>query len=166
MKNFHYLLLALVFFACKKDKDPEIEKPEESKKIYFTGITRTNSSGIIISTDSTDWKFNDTWVEQEEKLFSTTNETVCTTPHTHNIFAYPNPSDGIFSLYVKKDSATHVQIRLVDQDFKVILSRDTVFTGISLINVKATAPKDTIRMYYKFIDGTCVRKGHGDLLIQ
>ncbi|MDR6193880.1 hypothetical protein [Siphonobacter sp. SORGH_AS_0500] len=163
MKKLTHLLVFATLLAC--NKDPEPEKEETPKKIYFTGITESNDVGIIARRDTTDWRFNDTWVEQEAKLFPTAGEASCTQAHNHNIFAFPNPNKGLIKLNITKLQATQVQIRLVDKEFKVILSRDSIPNGINIFDLTASAPKDTLRLYYKFIDGSCVYKGHGDILV-
>lgn len=165
MEKLMYVLAAISLLAC--NKGPEPEAPAEGpRKIYFTGITESNDVGIITKRDTTDWRFDDKWVEQEEKLFPTTGEQSCTQAHAHNIFAFPNPTTGLMKLHIAKRQATRVELRLVDQDFKVIFSRDSVLNGINIFDITATAPKDTVRLYYKFTDGSCVYRGHGDILVK
>lgn len=154
------VILALLLTACKKDKDRE-------SKIYFTGIVSVDQNGNLISRDdSTDWRFNDVWTKQESNLFTQNYTSNCTTALQQGITAYPNPSNGYIRLYFIKADNTKVAFRLVDENFKVLVSNDTTTAAAIALDITSLHIKDTVRLYYKFIENNCESRGHGDILIQ
>jgi len=150
-----------IFCGC----EPEETNSSPESSIYFNGITNTDVNGFIISSDTTDWRTDDTWQLKESGLFPLI-QSMCS-PHNNNkISAYPNPCNGIFALYLEKEPATRVELRLVDQDFNILISIDTILQNNVQLNAGTFGIKDTARLYYKFVDGNCEWKGHGDIIIQ
>lgn len=161
-KPFFILIITVLISNCKQENvSPQIEK-----KIYFTGLTKTDIAGDIITNDATDWKANDTWVKQESDLFTSSYQTTCNPSHNYKIIAFPNPGNGIFFLFIDKTPSTRVALRLVDENFKVLISNDSITQTNIAFDAQRFGIKDTVRLYYMFIENNCEFKGHGDILIQ
>ncbi len=160
-KIFSILLLALLLSNCKEEDIQPI-----AEKIYFTGLTQTDNNGWPITFDSTDWKTNDTWVKQESDLFSNIYQSGCNQSYINQIIAYPNPCYGILSLAFDKKNFTRFEMRIVDENMKTLFSSDSITTKYIMINGMDYGIKDTVRVYYKFIENNCEFRGHGDILIK
>jgi len=161
MNKITWTFTIVIFCSCEPG---EPNTPPESN-IYFNGITNTDVNGFILSSDTTDWRTDDTWILKESDLFSLI-QTKCSPPDNNKIIAYPNPCNGIFALYIEKDPASRVELRLVDQDFNILISIDTILQNNVQLNAGTFGIIDTVRLYYKFVDGNCEWKGHGDIIIQ
>ncbi len=46
-----------LFISCAKEKERE-------DNFAFTGIRKTDIQGLLISEDTTDWRFNDIWIDK------------------------------------------------------------------------------------------------------
>jgi hypothetical protein len=162
MKKFAAILILCVLVSyCKDDNsDTAVES-----KIYFTGLEQTDYNGYLITIDSTDWGFKDIWLEQESALFNTHYGSNCVQSLNDQVIAYPNPCNGVFYLSFQKSDATAINLRLVDQDFKVLLSMDTL-NNSNIAVATSSFVKDTVRLYYRFIENNCEFRGHGDILIK
>jgi hypothetical protein len=158
------LLVAVVIsLGCKK----EPANIKSDSKIYFAGITKTDIDGSLLSLpDTTDWRFDDHWNSKENNLFSSkylTSNQKCTT----SICLFPNPFNDIFMIDLNKMPAkSRIAFRLVNKEFKVIMSNDSVKSSISIMPSDIST-YDTLRLYYKLIDSLNFEyKGHGDILIK
>ncbi len=156
------ILLAVLVSNCK---DETVNPPAEIK-IYFKGLAETDVNGWQITLDTTDWRTNDTWVKQESDLFKASYQSGCLQSFKNEIVAYPNPGIGFFSLQLSKLASTRVEFRLVDENFKTLISSDTLTTNSICFDVRDFGIKDTLRLYYRFIENNCEFRGHGDILIQ
>ena len=146
------LLISIFFFACKRS----------TFSIQFSGVTPRDASGAIMGTaDSNDWNFNDQWQAQESALFNTTYTSNCPAG-AYSAYAYPNPCSDVFYLRFNGDSSTRIDIRIVDKNFTVLLSKDSVTNGLIAVN-SASYPSGISRVYYKMIKNGCEFRGHGDI---
>ena len=161
-KFFSIICLIFLINSCKDDT----VTPVVENKIYFSGLTQTDNNGWFMSLDSTDWTTNDTWVKQESDLFGTTHQSGCVQSYTNSILEYPNPSSSIFMLSIDKLETTRLELRLVDRNFNSLYSNDSVWGSNVQFDARVFGVKDTIRLYYKFIENNCEFKGHGDILIK
>jgi hypothetical protein len=155
------LLLLMTTIGCDKENTPE------KKQYYFTGITPTDANGNLMALpDTTDWNTTDVWTPEEMDLFTAQYTTGCAPSFDYKIYMYPNPCISTFRLTVEKDSTTRIALRLIDENFKVLHSIDSIPANALAFDASALGIKDTIRMYYKFIKNGCEYRGHGDILIK
>lgn len=167
MKNntLFAIMCTTLIISCTKENTSE-------DKITFTGITKTDIQGYIISKDSTDWNFNDLWSDQETNLFTSRNNRNCLNTMDYNIIASPNPNNGIFMITTVMPKTSLAEFRLVDEKFNKLVSLDSIFTKDTfnykriLINVTSFNKKGILRLYYKMIENNCEAIGHGDILIE
>jgi len=154
-------LLVILISACKQDNDAE-------PKIRFSGISMMDINAQPMSNkDSTDWITGDVWKSQETGLFDNISYQVnCATQHSNKIIVYPNPCNGIFQMLIDKLPTTRMELRIVDENFNKLLSIDTITNNSFTLDAKAGSLKDTVRVYYRFIEGNCEFRGHGDILVQ
>jgi hypothetical protein len=163
MKKFlSFILLAILVSNCKEDT----ANPPAESKIYFKGLTQTDVNGWPITIDTTDWMTNDTWVKQESDLFAAFYNSGCLQNYKNEIAAYPNPAVGIFNLHINKLESTRLELRLVDKNFNPLFSNDSVLGNAVQFDARVYGIKDTLRLYYKFIENNCEFRGHGDILIK
>jgi len=165
------LLLSLFYFSCENDKvDPkdETDLNEETDTIIFYEITKTTETGAIISDDTTDWKFDDEWSETENSLFPTNIKNNCNSDnYNYSIIAYPNPCEDLFRLDISKPNEDRFSFRIVDRDYNILMSNDSIYSSSILIKTTdLEISDDTVRMYYKLIAQDCESKGHGDIKIE
>lgn len=161
---FTIIVVMSVLFSC--DKDAENGIPE------FTGITSTDQNAVIIGgVDTTDWRENETWLQIEKDLFSdfsslsfnyTSDSTMMVYP------AFPNPCSDILNLNYQKDSSVELQLRIVDEDFNLLFSLNSIYSdaiSVSLNDINNLNSGVKFRVYYIFKQGnTCIAKGHGDCM--
>jgi hypothetical protein len=164
MKKFMIFLsiFSILAFSCKK------ENGDKNQSFVFSGITSTNNTGEIISLDTNDWKTIETWTNNENSLFTEKKELWCiSTTINYSIIAYPNPCNGIFNLHISMPDEARLAFRIVDKDFKVLVSRDSIFSTSMAINLSdLNISNDIVRIYYKFFGPDCELKGHGDIKIE
>ena len=155
------ILIVILLSGCKQDDNI-------SRRIYFTGITKRDINAQQMSADdSTDWRTGDNWTSQESGLFDNVSYlSNCTQQHVNKLIVYPNPCSGLFVMNFDKLPATRVELRVVDENFNKLVSMDTLTRNIVPIDAGATGIKDNVRVYYRFIEGNCEFRGHGDILIQ
>jgi hypothetical protein len=132
----------------------------------FSGITKRNSAGILVSHDDGDWTLKDKWGNREIELFDKDYNTDCYPPYTYSILAYPNPTKGEFQLVFDKSNATQVDIRLVDFDCRVLVSHDGIRSNSIGLQSGNYTRNGIVRLYYKFIEDGCEYQGHGDIQIE
>ena len=152
------LSLPILLLSCKP----------KSEFVIFTGITETNENGMKISDDITDWKFDDEWILMEEELFTENSSNVCDfNSEDYTIIAFPNPcdNDDIVSLHCDVPENKRVEFRIVDENFNVLLSKDSVSTSIWIDIESLNINIEIIRIYYKVIGDNCELKGHGDIQV-
>jgi hypothetical protein len=162
-----FLGFCLIASSCVENS--EDDNPPMDDTIFFTGITPTDPNGLALGDpDPTDWRFDDEWTEQEAALFpeEPTFALGCMPNINYEIMAFPNPSNGIFSLLFQKESTTQVELRLVNEDFNTLISIDEVAQDIIQLNAGTFGIKDTVRLYYRFIEGNCEYRGPGDIVIE
>ena len=165
------IFILLILSSCKK-------KSDSTDKIVFSGIVYTNDVGQILSAgDPTDWKFQDSWVTQENNLFTPRNLQLCNLDTNFKIVCYPNPCNGNFMLRLWIPNRSIFEYHLVDKNFNSIINKtDTLVPGQVLmsLNVKNDTAynNELVRLYYKIIKldsvskPTCEYRGHGDILIK
>ena len=156
------LLVVILLSYCKEKEDVAPGKA----KIYFTGLTQTDINAWPLTTDTTDWKTNDSWIKQEQELFSKNYQSGCSQLYNYKIIAYPNPSSGLLTFSINKPSTTYVEMSLVDENFNVLYYIDSLTGSYITLNGANFGIKDTIRLYYRFIENNCEFKGHGDILLK
>jgi len=113
-------MLALLLVRCGSDNsvDPTMLSGE------YRGITYTNDEGDIIGpVDESDWRLY--W---DDPLFNTKSETYKTglgvLPYHFSIKpAYPNPSNGIFTLEISLPIACYWIVVVTDTDENVLFNR-------------------------------------------
>ncbi|GLU56568.1 hypothetical protein [Dyadobacter frigoris] len=157
------VILGFAFFSCNQNDPEDLVKTPE--KITFSGILLRDERGLPLSeVDPDDWNIKDTWVEQEISLFGSNLKTNC--PATdYEIIAYPNPVKDKAAIHVYKPDSVRLAIRIVDKNFKTLFAKDSLYTKINMIDFSAFGITDTVRVYYKFINGGCEFRGHGDVVI-
>jgi hypothetical protein len=153
----------LIWGACKDNPDQE--------KIYFTGITMVDEQGQSLNNgDTTDWRFDDTWNEQENALFGFEGQTLCgASPDSSLAIVTPNPCTDRFIVNILTPYGANWHFKWVDEDFTVIHSYDfkpeqPYFNALSIKT--DDFPKDTVRLYYLVERAGCVWRGHGDILVK
>jgi hypothetical protein len=164
------VIISLSFFSCDQNvlTDPlepvdPVVKPE---KISFSGILVRDERGVPYSDiDPDDWNIKDTWVEQEQALFGIGLKSDCAIAD-YEIIAYPNPTFDKVSIHVLKPDSVRLAIRIVDKNFKTLLAKDSLYAKINKIDLSSLGVKDTVRVYYKFMNGSCEFRGHGDVVIE
>lgn len=163
-----FIFSLLAFAACKsKDKNTDVT-------IRFENISSTNGNGIPLgSPDPDDWRTNDAWFSKESNLFAGIPEqSICSEDADVDVFdAYPNPCTSSFHFYMHCRAGTHLELRLVNQDFQVLrtVSKSGLLAGNNVVDIQVddlNARGQTLRLYYKLIDGNCEFRGHGDILVQ
>jgi len=155
------VLLLLIGIGTSCDKGPDPNGP-----IVFEGLTLIDENGLVLGFDSDDWRLDDEWRDDEAALFMENKSTDCNDAAGWDIIGYPNPSDGQFFIQMAKPESVRLAYRLVDEDLNVLISRDSIFNDVIIVNARNFLIQDTVRMYYKLIDGECEYRGHGDLLFQ
>ena len=181
MKRFNIVIISVMLMLLSCEKDNKVKNI-----IEFEGISITDIYGSQIGAqDTTDWRFDDQWLYQENELFSNIKSfPLCEPNENLGIIAFPNPCKGYFYVHVEKDYNYISIYRLVDKDFNIIRSSDSVMDATFAINLKECLsveivdempvcieeqpPSDTIyRLYYmiKNIKKGCIYKGHGDIKI-
>ena len=155
------VMSVLILWGCKKEK-----ANNEDVKIAFTGVTMVDEDGNLINQlDSADWRMDDKWVNKEAGLFSSHYGTSCTPDYNYQILSYPNPTYGVFYLHFNKKSSTHIEFRLVDKSFRTLLQNDSITVSTIALDATSLGITDTVRMYYKFVEGNCEFRGHGDIVL-
>ncbi len=153
--------LSLLIISCEKGKNDE-----NQDNIVFGGITCTTYEGIIISKDTNDWKLNEFWNVNEVSLFVNQMENHCNNNDLeYSIIAYPNPCGGIFYLDISKPEESLFAFRIIDKEFNVLMSKDSIRTSIAISLNDFGLMNDTVRIYYKFLGHECELNGHGDIKI-
>jgi hypothetical protein len=167
------ILFLLTLGACSKDKTPQ---PSGNNNVVlflpeFSGYTATDNVGSLTGvTDTTDWRLDDQWTAAEEELFDnyTTYTVGCPADTNLSIHpAFPNPTGGLFTLIFTKDSATRVDLRIVDQADNILVTADSIYSNAIQANVTGLTGSDSLaRVYYLFIkNDSCAYAGHGDIRI-
>lgn len=162
------LSFILIIGSCKKN----VSKPD-STKIIFEGITTTDIFGQYTGFyDSTDWRQDDSWQSKEKELFTDyeSYNYYCSINSNIQIVGYPNPVvHYMFMLYLVKDSSTRVDFRIVNQNFEILASYDSIYSQQIAMTFKdiITEHDSIIRIYYRLVKvDNCGFIGHGDILIK
>lgn len=165
MKKLSILLPVLLFMiiSCQKEKNKDT-----TDEIVFEGITMTDECGNFMSQDTTDWKFTDNWTDKENALFIEKRDNICNiNDFKYSIIAYPNPYDGIFSMEILKPENSRLAIRMVDQDFNVLISNDSITSHVIALTFRdLNLSNEIVRIYYKILSEDCELRGHGDIQIK
>lgn len=160
MKKYLFLLaIILISGSCKEH---ETEDP-----VVFSGITVRNEFGDILSSDSTDWQLFDQWVSKEKVLFENNINAFCdTSVGSFSVGVYPNPCTDLVIINFTRPEDYRISVRLVDQEFNVLLSEDTTISTSWMINPGLlNFEGDLIRLYYKISSEGCELRGHGDIQV-
>ncbi len=162
-----FILSLCIFSACKdKASDPEI---------LFKNLSLTDENGQALSSpDPDDWRTNDAWFPKETALFAGIPELpICTEDADVEVYdAYPNPARNYFHLTFRCRAGTQLELRLVNQDFEVLrsFSLPGFAAGSNTVSIQVDdlpgINGQTLRLYYKLLDGNCEFRGHGDILVQ
>lgn len=131
----------------------------------FSGISETSITGELISGDSDDWNFDDVWTRQESSLFDIKRDETCDQNFRLQACAYPNPCTDVFYIYFPASDSVRIDVRIVNNDYDVLYSADSVGRQLYLQTDSLGVDKEIIRVYYKVISGDCEFRGHGDILI-
>lgn len=134
-------------------------------RFYFEGLTITDPGGFVIYRDTTDWRTDDKWLKRESNLFSSIYQTNCIPNYNYRVGAEPNPCGRFFEVGFDVGPSARVELRMVNSYFNTIISLDSIFGPIAF-DSDYFKIKDTVRLYYRFIEGKCEFRGHGDILIQ
>lgn len=158
------VIICNFIISCEGD-DATDTKPNT---IVFNGITMTDNNGWVIKNDPNDWKLAETWTEKENSLFVEKMTNTCNAENTdYKVVSYPNPCYSKFNLYISKPTDSRYAFRIVDRNYNVLLSQDSVFSSGLSINVQGFGiTNDTVRIYYKILGPDCELKGHGDIKIE
>lgn len=176
MTRLSLLLFVFMIFSasdCEKEDEVPMPEPETPERIRFEGVSLTDANGNALSQeDTTDWRVDDEWEAEEMALFEEgASLPLCSADGETKVFAvWPNPASRQFAFGFRITNPISADFRLVDQDFNLLLSHDTLqFTnpGFNQLEFDATslAIRDTVRMYYQFSTSNCVFRGHGDLIL-
>ncbi len=174
LKTFFHLFLllsiSLLLLNCKKEK----VNTSNSTGTYplLSDYTATDNYGVSMGkTDATDWNNDLNWLSSEQNLFSNFGSLIKTVnPYNTISFkpAFPNPTGSNVNFYFVKPSNVKFYYRLVNKDFKVIQSGDSILYDVFKMAISDIVSKsDTmVRMYYYFErNDSCLYKGHGDLKV-
>lgn len=157
-----FLLTGWLLCNCKKEG---VKEEIDENNVIFSGISRTNNFGVVLSADTTDWKFNDIWKPQESSLFTSNHQSDCKMAFNYRLTSFPNPAKDIVTLNPSLPVSARIELRVVDQNFNKLFSLDSL-RGPIQIRVSEWGIKGIVRVYYKFIDNNCEFKGHGDILLE
>jgi hypothetical protein len=166
MKQLLAIGLLLLFFACNKNTEDDTP-PESPGIIQFKGITSTDENGQIIGNpDTTDWRIDDVWSEEEASLFSSSFDTNCTPSYDYQIGVFPNPCNNVFSVFSDQSENTVLEVRLVTDQLQTLLSDNDLQEGVVQLILFDYDIQDTARLYYRFIEDNCEFRGHGDIVFE
>ena len=160
--KFFFIVFTVLFLSCVKDNNENT-----SDKIVFEGITSTDYNGAIISVDVTDWCFQDDWSVLETSLFTDEKELTCNLDDfNYQIISYPNPCNGTFYLNLLKPEDSMLAIRVVDKNFNVLVSLDSIYVSSLAFDLTSlNFSNEIVRVYYKVFGEDCELRGHGDIKI-
>ncbi len=160
-------VLIVIILASSCERNNTVTKIKDPDVIIFKGITQTDNNGWVMTNDATDWVISELWNEKENSLFPESNVSSCDTSNdSFTVYSYPNPCYGVFSLIITKPAESRFAFRIVDRNYNVLLSLDSVYSNGLSIDVRGfNIVNDTVRMYYKFFNPDCELKGHGDIKI-
>lgn len=182
MKKIFYLLIILfstTFFSCKKEND---NKEEETTR-EFKGIQYVNENGEEIGGgDTTDWKLNDVFSQEEMNLFKPYLEKDSISFNTKSkgigdeygncgLLFYPNPLKDVailrFIPQVQSIGFSYQYVIFVDTKFNKLVVHNNqpaynLCFNLSKIN------NGIYRCYYVFANSNkqIIGKGHGDIEIK
>jgi len=166
-------LLALFIFIISgvitSCEDDPVIADTPPKTIVFNGITITDNNGWVIQNDPDDWKLTESWTEKENSLFVEKNVNLCDNGNPDYAIhpSHLNSSSSQFNLNFTKPAGSRFAFRIVDRNYNVLLSNDSIFTNAIVFDVQSFNIKnDTVRMYYKYLGPDCELKGHGDIKIE
>lgn len=57
-----------------------------------------------------------------------------------------------------------LDLRMVDRSYNLLFSKDSIEVNLISFNLENLVLKDTVRMYYKFVNAGCEYRGHGDIV--
>lgn len=165
---FLFAVATTVFFSCKKEPAP--------KEVSFTNITETDSLGNINGTvDTLSWTADSTWTATEQALlyFTSPGDTINDTllGSVSVAPAYPNPSDGVFSLRVSTSQQCFMKVAIVNTAYEILYYNSRIMWGGPFIlqydvsGFTAFHRPGYYRMYYGFYNSydSLYFKGHGNL---
>ena len=157
-------IITFLIFSCEKENVDN----NKTDTILFNGITMTTVNGELISQDMSDWNIQESWTDKESSLFDEKKDNSCILENNnYSIISYPNPCEGIFYLHIAKPDESRLAFRIVDRNFNVLLSNDSIFSTSLAISLNDSGiSNDTVRIYYKFLGSDCELKGHGDIKIE
>ncbi|PWJ43701.1 hypothetical protein [Sediminitomix flava] len=136
-------------------------------RFKFEGFTYRDPVGNILSIDPTDWNFTDNWNSQEHALFEESKQTCILNNDMLRILAFPNPIVSDFNLQIDKNNESLFSYRVVDQNFNLYFSGDSITDQSIRFKLKENidVKGNILRVYYKVIEENCEYIGHGDIEI-
>lgn len=156
------LVLSFVLLAMSCKDEPSV--------INMADITERDETGTPNGTiDLSDWRLDDKWTNEEEKLFSVTSgvynksandSVIVIIPSRFRILAYPNPFTWSMNINFGFDNCS---IRVIDTNKKVILAYDNVKSLLRIEDIPNTDKTQNYRVYYKIYTKDGILRGHGDI---
>ena len=159
-----------VLFSCKQ---------EPVSQVSFTHITETDANGNLNgAVDSTDWTNDTVWNSTELALltFADAGDTITDTlPGAVTVApAYPNPSNGAFSLRITNAQQCVMKMAIVNTNYEILFYDNRIMWGGPFIlhydvsGFTAFRKPGYYRLYYGFFNAfdSLYYKGHGDLYFQ
>jgi hypothetical protein len=166
MKNLIIPILALAIWGCSGTGVMDLTLVNDG----FRGITYTNVEGTIVGPiDTNDWtlSFGDTWnlMPRAHHAFDI-DSVAAVIPTAFKVGpAYPNPTDGAFSMEIAFPAAGAYSIMVIDDNYRILgqLSGEAE-AGVETINwvINEDVPSDIYRVLYN-VNGL---SGYGDVWIK
>jgi hypothetical protein len=161
------ILTFIIIYSCNKEN-------ESNGLISISGITELDSIARNIGmTDTTDWRFTDTWTSTEEELFKQNNPehlfaTEKVRPNSSVVvIGYPNPvrsssKEDMIAFCFQLESNMYYDMRIVDEDLNIKVQFDSVKYNYLHVKDSAFLSNELYRLYYKVYSDNKVYRGHGD----
>jgi hypothetical protein len=161
------ILTYIIIYSCNKEN-------ESNGLITISGITELDSIARNIGmTDTTDWRFTDTWTSTEENLFKQNNPAHLSATEKVRpsssvvVIGYPNPvkassKEDMIAFCFQIESNMHYDMRIVDKYLKIKVQFDSVKYNFLTVKDSAFLSNELYRIYYKVYSDNKVFRGHGD----
>jgi hypothetical protein len=168
MDKIKLLVILLLIFSCNKEdvvSNPVIIIPPKPPRIDFQGLTLTDFRGFIVSEDTNDWRFVDSFNPYVRYLFKM-DSTVRTYKNDTLKFEPINiPSDTYLRIRINRlDYYTDFRYIVVDKNYNKLKSDSLLYgTSYQVILLDSSFTRgDTFRVFYKLVIGRKSFTGYGD----